>query len=301
MQHACWVILLALILDGLDGMIAVLTRSCTKFGIQYDSLADLISFGVAPAMLLIGEYRLVEGEQGPVTREYWAMSVVLVVCVALRLARYNVQAYNSEKKSFQGLPCPSPAAFIALLLLCSHEYGFALPPRALMVVVICLGMLMVSSIPYPSLRKSDFFQTQPLSTFALVVLVFCPDRHGSGRGAVYPDCWIYPVRAGQPAGSLSYQPKARRTGRIREKPPLATHSLSPRIACSLAPGRNTFLFPNRHPRESGSMASEQFSGFPLCGNGATGMTAFVWISRFLPRHPRSLIRHSLSLIRHPFP
>ena len=172
MQHACWVILLALILDGLDGMIAVLTRSCTKFGIQYDSLADLISFGVAPAMLLIGEYRLVEGEQGPVTREYWAMSVVLVVCVALRLARYNVHAYNSEKKSFQGLPCPSPAAFIALLLLCSHVNGFALPPRALMVVVICLGMLMVSSIPYPSLRKSDFFQTQPLSTFARVVLVF---------------------------------------------------------------------------------------------------------------------------------
>lgn len=100
------------------------------------------------------------------------MSVVLVVCVALRLARYNVQTYTSEKKSFQGLPCPSPAAFIALLLLNSHEYGFNLPPRALMVLVISLGMLMVSSIPYPSLKKSDFFRTQPLSTFALIVLLF---------------------------------------------------------------------------------------------------------------------------------
>lgn len=171
-HRACWMILLALILDGLDGMIAVLTRSCTKFGIQYDSLADLISFGVAPAMVLIGDYRLLEGDRAPVTREYWAMSVVLVVCVALRLARYNVQTYTSEKKSFQGLPCPSPAAFIALLLLNSHEYGFNLPPRALMVLVISLGMLMVSSIPYPSLKKSDFFRTQPLSTFALIVLLF---------------------------------------------------------------------------------------------------------------------------------
>jgi CDP-diacylglycerol---serine O-phosphatidyltransferase len=172
MHRACWLIMVAVLLDGLDGLMAVLTRSCTKFGLQYDSLADLISFGVAPALLLIGDFRLIEGQTARPTREYWAMCVILVVCVALRLARYNVQAGVSEKPCFQGLPCPSPAAFLALLMLSFWEYDFTIPPKGMMLVVVVLGILMVSNIPYPSIRKSDFFKTQPLSTFILVVLVF---------------------------------------------------------------------------------------------------------------------------------
>ncbi len=172
MKRACWLIMVAVLLDGLDGLIAVLTRSCTKFGLQYDSLSDLISFGIAPAILLIGDFRLAEGQTARPTREYWAMCVVLVVCVALRLARYNVQAGVSDKPCFQGLPCPSPACFLALLMLSSWEYEFSLPPKVLMLIVVGLGILMVSNIPYPSIRKSDFFKTQPLSTFILVVLIF---------------------------------------------------------------------------------------------------------------------------------
>lgn len=172
MHRACWLIMVAVLLDGLDGLMAVLTRSCTKFGLQYDSLADLISFGVAPALLLIGDFRLIEGQTARPTREYWAMCVILVVCVALRLARYNVQAGVNEKPCFQGLPCPSPAAFLALLMLSFWEYGFSIPPKGMMLVVVALGILMVSNIPYPSIRKSDFFKTQPLSTFILVVLMF---------------------------------------------------------------------------------------------------------------------------------
>lgn len=172
MKRACWLIMVAVLLDGLDGLIAVLTRSCTKFGLQYDSLADLVSFGLAPAFLLIGDFRLTEGPTARPTREYWAMCVVLVVCVALRLARYNVQAGVSEKPYFQGLPCPSPAAFLALLILSFWAYDYSIPPKAMMLVVVGLGMLMVSNIPYPSIRKSDFFRTQPLSTFVLVVLIF---------------------------------------------------------------------------------------------------------------------------------
>jgi CDP-diacylglycerol--serine O-phosphatidyltransferase len=83
-----------------------------------------------------------------------------------------VQAYTSDKKTFQGLPCPSPAAFLALLLLSFHEYEYSLPPKVLMLIVIALGILMVSSIPYPSIKKSDFFKTQPHSSFLLVVLAF---------------------------------------------------------------------------------------------------------------------------------
>jgi CDP-diacylglycerol--serine O-phosphatidyltransferase len=172
LDRACWLILLAILLDGLDGMIAVLTRTCTKFGIQYDSLADLVSFAVAPSMLLVANFRLLEGAATRPTREYWAMSVVLIVCVALRLARYNVQAYTQERKGFQGLPCPSPAGFLALLLLSFNEFNYQLPSKALMLVVIGLGVLMVSNLPYPSIRKSDFFRTQPVSTLLLVVLGF---------------------------------------------------------------------------------------------------------------------------------
>lgn len=170
LQRACLLILLAVLFDGLDGIIAVLTRACTKFGVQYDSLADLISFGMAPSMLLIANYRFSSGTDGRLPREFWVIAVVLVVCTALRLARYNVQAGTTERKSFQGLPCPSQACFIALLLLSFNQYEYQLPPKALMLVAIALGALMVSNLPYPSLKKSDFFQTQPLSTFLLVVL-----------------------------------------------------------------------------------------------------------------------------------
>jgi CDP-diacylglycerol--serine O-phosphatidyltransferase len=171
-KRACWMLILAVILDGLDGMIAVLTRSCSRFGIQYDSLADLVSFGVAPAVLLVADFQIREGGQVKPTPLYWAMTVVLVVCVALRLARFNVQASTEEKKSFQGLPSPTPAAFIALLLISFEEYQYALPPQVLFVVVVILGILMVSSIPYPSVKKSDFFRTQPISALLLVVFVF---------------------------------------------------------------------------------------------------------------------------------
>jgi len=171
-KRACWLILLAILLDGLDGIIAVLTKSCSKFGIQYDSLADLVSFAVAPAILLVTDFQIhTEGylKQSPA---HWAMTVILVVCVGLRLARFNLQATSDEKKSFQGLPCPTSAGLISLLLLSFHYYDYRIPSQILLLLVIGLGILMVSSIPYPSLTRADFFKTQPVPTLFLVVLSF---------------------------------------------------------------------------------------------------------------------------------
>jgi CDP-diacylglycerol--serine O-phosphatidyltransferase len=173
-RRACWLIMLAILLDGLDGKIAVLTRSCSDFGVQYDSMADLISFGVAPAVLLTTHLQTMPGAGSKPSPICWGMTLILVVCVALRLARFNLQVFEDEKKSFEGLPSPTPAGFLALLLLSFHEYdyGFEVPPIGLFLIVILLGGLMVSHILYPSLKKSDFRKTTPLSTFLLVPLIF---------------------------------------------------------------------------------------------------------------------------------
>ena len=173
-KKACWMIMLAILLDGLDGRIAVLTRSCSDFGVQYDSMADLVSFGVAPAFLVTTHLQMQAGGAFKPTPICWAMTLILVVCVALRLARFNLQIFEDEKKNFEGLPSPTPAGFIALLLLYFYdeESALHLPPVALFLAVIVLGGLMVSHIPYPSLKKSDFRKTTTPSSFLLVVFVF---------------------------------------------------------------------------------------------------------------------------------
>jgi CDP-diacylglycerol--serine O-phosphatidyltransferase len=173
-EKACFMILLAMLLDGLDGKIAVLTRSTSDFGVQYDSMADLVSFGVAPAFLLVSYFELQETGPAVPSPFCWAMTVILVVSVGLRLARFNLQVEKDEKRSFEGLPSPTPAGLISLMLLSTYhcEWGVGFPQILLFFVVLVLGGLMVSHIPYPSLKKSDFFKAQPLSTLFLVVLVF---------------------------------------------------------------------------------------------------------------------------------
>ncbi|MCB9769618.1 MAG: CDP-diacylglycerol--serine O-phosphatidyltransferase [Candidatus Omnitrophica bacterium] len=167
-KKACWMIMLAILLDGLDGKIAVLTRSCSDFGVHYDSMADLVSFGVAPAFMVNVYLLIYQGQTGPITPIGWAIMLVLVVCVALRLARFNLQVYQDEKNSFEGLPSPTPAALIAMLLLSSQVYEIPLHPIVLLLISIGLGGLMVSHIPYPSLKQKDSFMT-PLTFFGVVL------------------------------------------------------------------------------------------------------------------------------------
>ena len=109
--YAAVAILLASVFDALDGKVARLSGATTKFGVQYDSLADLVSFGIAPALLAFSWALRPYGRFG------WLAAFLFVVCGALRLARFNVQTASGEVKYFKGLPIPAAASMIALTIL----------------------------------------------------------------------------------------------------------------------------------------------------------------------------------------
>jgi CDP-diacylglycerol--serine O-phosphatidyltransferase len=115
-ERAAWAILVASIFDVLDGWVARMTHTATRFGIEIDSLSDAISFGVAPGVLVYSWSLQSFGKIG------WLAAFFLVACAALRLARFNVQMGSEEKKHFTGLPSPAAALMIATVTTCqSHD------------------------------------------------------------------------------------------------------------------------------------------------------------------------------------
>jgi len=135
----------ATVLDVLDGRIARLAGASSKFGGEFDSLADVISFGVAPAVLVFA------WGLEPLGRLGWAMGFLYVTATALRLARFNVQAYNSDKRYFAGMPSPAAAGVIASTVF-AWPNGFQFPqaPTVALVVVLIPALLMVSRILFRS-------------------------------------------------------------------------------------------------------------------------------------------------------
>jgi CDP-diacylglycerol---serine O-phosphatidyltransferase len=117
-EKAAWLIMLSLIFDGLDGRVARLTNTCSKFGVEFDSLADMVAFGVAPALLM---YLFVGHEFG---RFGVVASALFVIFGAIRLARFNVMTVSSEPSVFIGVPIPTAAVFVSLLVLLFQKYGF---------------------------------------------------------------------------------------------------------------------------------------------------------------------------------
>lgn len=161
-------ILIALVLDGLDGRIARMTNTQSKFGAEYDSLSDLISFGVAPSLLAYIWAMSFYGKWG------WIAGFMFVVCGALRLARYNIQIGIIESKVFNGLPIPAAAAVVATTVLFFDYAGvegkFHNP--YLLFFVVSLSFLMVSNIKYYSFKDMNLFARKPfMSFFFLVVLL----------------------------------------------------------------------------------------------------------------------------------
>lgn len=110
-EKAAMAIIAGVVLDGLDGRVARMTRTTTRFGVEYDSLADLVSFGVAPAFLVYGWALSQFGRWG------WLAAFLFLICGALRLARFNVQINTVEKGQFNGLPIPAAATFVASIIL----------------------------------------------------------------------------------------------------------------------------------------------------------------------------------------
>ena len=165
-ENAAWLILLALVFDGLDGRIARLTNSCSKFGVEFDSLADIVSFGVAPAILM---YLFAGADYG---RFGVVVSALYVIFGAIRLARFNVMSSSAEPSVFIGVPIPTAAVFISLLVLLFEKYPQLNNGVALLVVTVVVSLLMVSNIRYPSFKKLDMDKKHIRRIFIAVTAAF---------------------------------------------------------------------------------------------------------------------------------
>src|SRR5690554_2131117 len=160
-------IFVAMILDGLDGRVARLTNTSSAFGEQYDSLSDMVSFGLAPALVMFSWALSTLGKIG------WAAAFIYSACAALRLARFNTQIGVVDKRFFVGLASPPAAAMLASMVWLGHNYepDIFLASGAALVTVLA-GLLMVSNIHYSSFKDLDFRGRVPFVVMVLVVLVF---------------------------------------------------------------------------------------------------------------------------------
>ncbi|NWF52556.1 MAG: CDP-diacylglycerol--serine O-phosphatidyltransferase [Nitrospirae bacterium] len=166
--HAAWAILIANVFDGLDGWVARLTHSTTKFGIELDSLSDLVAFGVAPAVVLY-KWALT-----PFGRIGWSTAFLFMVCGALRLARYNVQMGSAESKAFTGMPIPGAAAVIATLIIFYYEIWELKPEKNYLILLlsIFLSMLMVSTLRFHGAKELNLSKRKPFSILVAIVIIF---------------------------------------------------------------------------------------------------------------------------------
>lgn len=168
-EAAAIAIFVAMILDGMDGRIARMTNTQSDFGVQYDSLSDLISFGLAPA-LVVHQWTLSGlGKLG------WSAAFIYAAATALRLARFNTQVGSADKRYFQGLPSPAAAGLIAGMIWLGDSQG--LPGHGSIVVfslplTVIAGILMVSNIRYHSFKEFDLRGRVRFVTVSIIVLIF---------------------------------------------------------------------------------------------------------------------------------
>jgi CDP-diacylglycerol--serine O-phosphatidyltransferase len=167
-ESAAIAVFIAMVMDGLDGRVARLTNTQTDFGAEYDSLADMVSFGLAPS-LVIYEWALYSmGKLG------WLAAFIYTAGAALRLARFNTQASTGEKRYFQGLSSPAAAAIVVGMVWVGSDYtqvgsDWRLPALA---VTLMVGLLMVSNVRYRSFKDLDLKGKVPFVTLLAVVMVF---------------------------------------------------------------------------------------------------------------------------------
>jgi CDP-diacylglycerol---serine O-phosphatidyltransferase len=168
-EMAAVAILISCVFDILDGQVARLTRATSRFGVEYDSLADVVAFGVGPGILMyLWALR-------PLGRLGWLAAFVFVACGALRLARFNVQVDTGSKKYFTGLPIPGAAIAIATTVLFFHDWRIAPSPvsnLSLLLTTYLLGFLMVSTVPFNSFKDFEIVKAKPLPVlFGIIILV----------------------------------------------------------------------------------------------------------------------------------
>jgi CDP-diacylglycerol--serine O-phosphatidyltransferase len=163
--EASLAIFVAMIMDTLDGRVARLMKATSQFGVEYDSLADVVSFGVAPAFLL---YAFALSELG---RPAWFAAFLFMICGALRLARFNVFTGATDKRFFVGLPIPAAAAVACGAVIFLHGEELTRWMRgAVAVMTYLVALLMVSTFRYWSFKEVDWARRRPVQTLLIVVL-----------------------------------------------------------------------------------------------------------------------------------
>ena len=165
--RAAWAILISNVFDGLDGWVARLTNSSTKFGLELDSLSDLVAFGVAPAVLVYTWTIEPFGRIGAAT------AILYVACGALRLARYNIQMVSTEKLSFTGMPIPAAATVIATLVIFYHSVFDTPPEKSIPVLflTIVLAILMISTLRFHGAKEFNMKKRKPFWMLVFFVVV----------------------------------------------------------------------------------------------------------------------------------
>lgn len=173
-SHAAALIFIAMIFDGFDGRVARWTKSESAFGVQYDSLSDLISFGVAPAILMY-QWALFGSVHDPVLPSKLGSMAAFVyaACAALRLARFNTQVEQVDKAFFIGLPSPSAAAVVAAFVWVGERYslGWMHYPLLAVILVVLVGVSMVSNIKFYSFKTVKLEGRIPFSKAVLPIVL----------------------------------------------------------------------------------------------------------------------------------
>ena len=165
---ACLAIFIALVADSLDGRVARLTNTVSAFGAEYDSLSDMVAFGLSPALLLYNWGLHTLGKVG------WLLAFFYVASTGLRLARFNVQLEEQDKRFFSGLACPAAAAVCAGFVWTMSEYaiprGHGIIIISAILAVLCAS-LMVSNVKYYSFKVFDFRNNVPFTVLVAIVLI----------------------------------------------------------------------------------------------------------------------------------
>jgi CDP-diacylglycerol--serine O-phosphatidyltransferase len=166
-EKAAIAIFVAMLLDGLDGRIARMTHTQTDFGGEYDSLSDMIAFGLAPGLVMYLWALQPLGKLG------WFAAFVYVAGAALRLARFNSQMDTADKRYFTGLPRPAAAAVIGGAVWVSVDYGFdpALVSIPAGILTLLAGLAMISNLRYNSFKEIDFRRKVPFIVLVVIALV----------------------------------------------------------------------------------------------------------------------------------
>ena len=213
-NEAGWAILIAGICDGLDGRIARLTNTQSAFGAQFDSLSDMVSFGMAPALIMFS------WAFAPLGRVGWAASFIYMSCAALRLARFNVQLGTVDKRFFLGLQSPLGAGLVTFVPWVGYKYGLEVTPLIsylAAILTVFAGLLMISNYQYFSFKELNFKGTVPYMVFLFTVallVVIAQNPHE----VLLTMCVIYAISG--PATWL-YRKQFRKSRALAKKPAAA--------------------------------------------------------------------------------